>query len=78
MKTTTVQCSAPSQIGYDTHILVGFDQNKNAIVNEGSDWESNRSFALELKIYVPCEHKTSSYGFMLKGIWYEFARSINN
>ncbi len=71
MKTTTVQCSAPSQIGYDTHILVGFDQNENAIVNEGSDW-------VELKVYSPQEHKTASYGFMLNGIWYEFVRSINN
>lgn len=64
-----VQCSAPSQIGYDNHTLIGFDDNGNAVVDEGYD-------TLELKLYFRMENKTESYGFYLNGVWYEFGRSI--
>jgi hypothetical protein len=67
---TIVQCSAPTQIGYDEFPLIGFDEHGDAIVDEGTNgW-------LELKLYTMCEDKTACYGFMLDGVWYEFARSI--
>lgn len=53
-----VKCFSPYQKegNEDCFQLIGFDENENAIVNEGTDW-------VELKLYVPREFKTESYGF---------------
>jgi len=65
-----VQCSAPSQIGYDEYPLYGFLNDECAVVNEGE------GDILELKCYCPRADKPAGYSFKHKGIWYEFTHSL--
>ena len=67
----TVQCSAPTQIGYDEYILIGFDQNECAIINEGDSIGM-----LDLKCYCPRADRPAGYSFKHEGVWYEFTHSV--